>query len=160
MLTSLFVPETQYQDAALNELRLVLHHEIRRLPIKYRVPIILSYLEEKTNQEVAEILQWPVGTVTVRLLRARKLLRSRLTRRGMALSAAFLITAVAGGSVFAEGVPQKLVERTMLVVKEYKPRSALSGSLSRSVQPMIKTIGIEVGHDVLTISSGPRFSSC
>jgi hypothetical protein len=156
MLTSLFVSETQIQDAALNELRLVLHDEIRRLPIKYRVPFILSYLEEKTNHEVAEILQWSVGTVRVRLLRARKLLRSRLTRRGMALSAAFLITGVADGSFFAKVVPEELVERTMLVVNEYNPRSALSGSVSRPVQPVIKAIGIDIGRDVLTISSGLR----
>ena len=139
MSTSLFVPDAQYQDAALKELRPVLHHEIRRLPTKYRVPVILSYLEEKTNQEVAEILQWPADTVRVRLLRARKLLRLRLTQRGMALSAAFLITAVADGSFFAEVVPQELVERTMLLVKEHKPRSALTGSVSRSFQPVINS---------------------
>ncbi len=141
MLTSLFVPDTQHHDATLNELRFVLHHEIRRLPIKYRLPVILSYLEGKTNQEVAEVLQWPIGTVKVRLMRARELLRLRLTRRGMSLSVAFLITVVADSSLFAEVVPQELVERTLLVVKEFNPRSAQSGSLSRSVQPLIKSSG-------------------
>jgi RNA polymerase sigma factor (sigma-70 family) len=71
---------------SLRELRPVLHEEVVRLPEKYRVPVILSYLEGRTNEEVAELLRWPVGTVKGRLMRARRMLRSRLSRRGMALS--------------------------------------------------------------------------
>ena len=132
MLPSQFVPDRQHQDAAWNELRPVLHDEVRRLPDKYRIPVILSYLEGKTNEEVAELLQWPVGTVKGRLSRARALLRSRLTRRGMALSAAFLITALTDGAVFAEVVPPDLVKRTMLFVQKFNPRSALPDSSSTS----------------------------
>ena len=54
------------------------------LPDKYRIPVVLSYLEGKTNEEVAELLHWPVGTVKGRLSRGRALLRSRLMRRGVA----------------------------------------------------------------------------
>ena len=118
MLPSQFVPDRQHEDAAWNELRPVLHDEVRRLPDKYRVPVILSYLEGKTNEEVAELLQWPVGTVKGRLSRARALLRSRLMRRGMTLSAAFLLTALADGAVFAEVVPPELVKRTMRFVQQ------------------------------------------
>ena len=113
MLPSQFAPDRQHHDAAWNELRPVLHDEVRRLPDKYRVPIILSYLEGKTNEEVAELLHWPVGTVKGRLSRARTLLRSRLMRRGVTLSAAFLLTALADGAVFAEVVPPELVKRTV-----------------------------------------------
>ena len=81
MLPSPLVPDRQHRDAAWNELRPVLHDEVRRLPDKYRIPVILSYLEGKTNEEVAELLHWPVGTVKGRLSSARALLRSRLTRR-------------------------------------------------------------------------------
>ena len=132
MLPSQFVPDRQHQDAAWNELRPVLHDEVRRLPDKYRIPVILSYLEGKTNEEVAELLHWPVGTVKGRLSRARALLRSRLTRRGMALSAAFLVTALADGAVFAEVVPPDLVKRTVLFVQKFNPRSPLNGSSSMS----------------------------
>jgi RNA polymerase sigma factor (sigma-70 family) len=69
---------------SLSELRPVLREEVARLPEKYRVPVILSYLEGRTNQEVAELLDWPVGTVKGRLMRARVMLRSRLSRRGVA----------------------------------------------------------------------------
>ena len=116
MLPSRFWPAGQRQDAAWNELRPVLHDEVRRLPDKYRVPVILSYLQGKTNEEVAELLRWPIGAVKGRLSRARALLRSRLMRRGVTLSAAFLLAALADGAVFAEVVPPELVERTMVFV--------------------------------------------
>jgi RNA polymerase sigma factor (sigma-70 family) len=111
------------------ELRPVLHEEVNRLPERYRLPVILCYLEGKTNEEVAEQLKWPVGTVKGRLSRARDLLRSRLTRRGLALSAAFLVTALANGTVIAEVVPPRLVDETVsnaLVMSERDTAAAAS----------------------------------
>ncbi len=61
-----------------------LHAEVTRLPAKYRVPVVLCYFEGRTHDEAAAALRWPVGTVRCRLFRARELLRSRLTRRGLA----------------------------------------------------------------------------
>jgi RNA polymerase sigma factor (sigma-70 family) len=140
MLPSPFVPDRQHHDAAWNELRPVLHDEVRRLPEKYRIPVILSYLEGKTNEEVAELLDWPVGTVKGRLSRARALLRSRLTRRGMALSAAFLVTALADGAVFAEVVPPELIKRTLLFVQKFNVRSPVPDpTSSASSQPLIES---------------------
>jgi RNA polymerase sigma factor (sigma-70 family) len=77
-------PDGPEEIVSLSELRPVLREEVARLPEKYRVPVILSYLEGWTNQEVAELLHWPVGTVKGRLMRARLMLRSRLSRRGVA----------------------------------------------------------------------------
>ena len=73
------------RDAEWNELRPVLHAEVNELPEKYGVPVVLCYLEGETNEEVARLLHWPVGTVKGRLGRARDLLRARLSRRGLAL---------------------------------------------------------------------------
>jgi RNA polymerase sigma factor (sigma-70 family) len=103
--------DDQDQTAAWNELRPLLHAEVERLPERYRMPVILSYLEGKTNEEVAALLQWPVGTVKGRLSRARDLLRSRLVRRGLSLSAAFVLAALSHQTVFAEAVPAELAER-------------------------------------------------
>ena len=64
-----------------------LHEEINRLPEKYRLPIILCYLQGRTQPQAAQMLGWPLGTVQIRLHRGRERLRSRLTRTGSGLLA-------------------------------------------------------------------------
>src|SRR5262249_31028688 len=76
------------EDPVWRDLRPVLDEEIGRLPEKYRVPVLLCYLEGRTVDEAAEQLGWPRGTVATRLTRARERLRGRLVHRGVALSAA------------------------------------------------------------------------
>jgi RNA polymerase sigma factor (sigma-70 family) len=110
-------------DPAWLELKPVLHEEVNQLPEKYRSAVVLCYFEGRTNEEAAALLRWPVGTVKGRLSRARDLLRSRLARRGLALSAAFLMTALSGQTVFAEIVPTRLVDqaaRTAVAVRRGK----------------------------------------
>ncbi len=102
--------DRQEYDPAWNELRPVLHEEVNRLPEKYRDAVVLCYLEGRTNEEAATLLGWPVGTVKGRLSRARELLRSRLTRRGLALSAAFLALSLSKNEAFAEVVPLRLID--------------------------------------------------
>jgi RNA polymerase sigma factor (sigma-70 family) len=76
------------QDAFLwRDLRWVLDEEVNRLPDKYRRPVVLCYLSGLTTQEAARELGVPRGTVLSRLAWARARLRSRLTLRGVTLSA-------------------------------------------------------------------------
>jgi RNA polymerase sigma factor (sigma-70 family) len=65
-----------------------LDEEIARLPAKYRLPIILCHLEEKSSAAAAEELGIPQGTLFSRLARGRAKLRTRLERRGVGLGIA------------------------------------------------------------------------
>ncbi len=78
------------------DLRAVLDEEIAGLPEKYRGPLVLCHLEGQTNAQAARRLRVPLGSLSKRLARARGLLRGRLLRRGVALSAAALGTVLAG----------------------------------------------------------------
>jgi RNA polymerase sigma factor (sigma-70 family) len=98
-------------DAVWADLRPVLDEEINGLPEKYRLPFVLCYLQGKTNEQAAELLGCPKGTVLSRLAWARERLRSRLVRRGLAPSAGSLAAALSADRLSA-AVPAALVDLT------------------------------------------------
>ncbi len=51
---------------------------IDRLPIEFRMTVLLNDMQEFSYKEIAEILKCPVGTVMSRLHRGRKLLQAQL----------------------------------------------------------------------------------
>jgi RNA polymerase sigma factor (sigma-70 family) len=73
------------------ELRRVIGEELDRLPDSYRQAVTLCYLQGLTHQETARRLGSPIGTVKVHLVRARRLLRERLKRRGIGWEAGLLL---------------------------------------------------------------------
>ncbi len=75
---------TNARELEQAELRSVIDEELRRLPDRYRVPLVLCLLEGLRHDEVARRLGCPLGTVESRLSRAREKLQLRLTRRGLA----------------------------------------------------------------------------
>jgi RNA polymerase sigma factor (sigma-70 family) len=66
------------------ELLALIDREIARLPEKYRLPLVLCDLEERTQEEAARLLGWTLGSFRGRLLHGRERLRGRLMRRGIA----------------------------------------------------------------------------
>jgi RNA polymerase sigma factor (sigma-70 family) len=97
-------------EPMLREQNSVLHQEVDRLPQSLRAPIVLCYLEGLTHDEAAHRLRWPIGTVRCRMARARSLLRSRLTRRGLAYAA--LAAALDSPRAVMAEVPHTLAEQT------------------------------------------------
>lgn len=51
---------------------------IDNLPEKYKTAIILRHTDEKSYEEIAEILDLPLGTIKARIFRAREMLKKSL----------------------------------------------------------------------------------
>ena len=116
------VPESAGLPAFLpDDIAPLVRAEVDRLPAKYRDPIHLCYFEGRTHDEAAVVLDWPVGTVRGRLARARKILRTRLARRGIA-SAGWL--AAVGVTETRGEVPRSLREATLAAATTRAPVAA------------------------------------
>ena len=103
---------TPTPDPATREQIEALHEEVDRLAEKYRAPLVLCYFEGCTHAEAARLLKCPVGTVSIRLSRARELLRTRLTRRGLGFPAAWM-GAMLGTTAKSSAMPAGLAESTI-----------------------------------------------
>jgi hypothetical protein len=86
--------------------------EVSALPEQYRAPLVLCYLEGRTNDQAARELGWAPGSMSYRLARARERLQARLARRGVMLSAAGAMAVLADQVATAE-VPAALSEATL-----------------------------------------------
>ena len=63
----------------LSELRDDVQRAVDALPERYRAIVILRHLHDRSYEEIAEIVDLPLGTVKTRLFRAREILRRWLS---------------------------------------------------------------------------------
>jgi RNA polymerase sigma factor (sigma-70 family) len=96
-------------DNRPDDLAVVLHEEIHRLPARFRTPAVLCWLQGFTTDAASRRLRCPQGTILSRLSRARERLRQRLARRGVTLGAGLLGTVFLSESGSA-AVPDALIE--------------------------------------------------
>jgi RNA polymerase sigma factor (sigma-70 family) len=138
------VPAAHYTpDLVWRDLRPVLDEEVSRLPEKYRVPFILCYFDGKTNEEAARELDCPKGTVLSRLAWARQRLRTRLARRGLALSAGMLGAGLwpkTVSAVVSETLLDTTLKAAMLVAGGQATAGLLSGQAALLCKGVLQTM--------------------
>src|SRR5262245_10972704 len=101
------VPREVRPEAAPHDVRPILDAELARLPAQFAQVLILCDMEGRTRPEVAAHLRVPEGTVASRLSRAREMLATRLTRRGIALTVG-AVASVVGADARAAMSPELL----------------------------------------------------
>jgi RNA polymerase sigma factor (sigma-70 family) len=75
------IPDDTYNpehDLRNRERTIGIEDAIDSLPEKYREVIVLRHKEDRSYEEIAEMLKVPVGTVKARIFRARELLKKKL----------------------------------------------------------------------------------
>jgi RNA polymerase sigma factor (sigma-70 family) len=92
-------------DITWREALTILDEELNRLPAGQRGPLVLFYLEGKTQEEAARELGLSLGALRGRLERGRERLRARLLRRGVGLPAALLGAALTAAGASAAAAP-------------------------------------------------------
>jgi RNA polymerase sigma factor (sigma-70 family) len=120
---------TPAAGAAWRELQEVLDQALAEVPEKYRAALVLCCLGGQTQEQAARQLGCPVGTVGSRLARGRALLRARLARRGLALSAAALATALAANGATA-ALPAGLLKSTLAAGARFAAGDRAAGLVS------------------------------
>ena len=73
-------PAVEFSDRELSRRLLA---AVEALPPAYRVVLILRHQEDRAYEEIADILDLPLGTVKARIHRAHRLLKEKLTRQGV-----------------------------------------------------------------------------
>src|SRR5207245_7013628 len=112
---------------------------IGRLPTRYRLPFVLCYLEGKTNEEAARLLHCPRGTVYSRLAWARQRLKSRLTGRGLVLSAGVFATVLSHNACSA-AVPTSLAATTVKAALAFTQEQAATAAVSSEVVALTQKV--------------------
>lgn len=130
-------PARPESELAWHELQATLDAALTELPAAYRSALVLCYREGKTHEEIARQLGCPLGTVRSRVARGRKLLHSRLTRRGLSLSAATAVTVAAAGPAPA-AVPPGLAGATVKAALVFAAGRPVVGLVAPSVAGLVQ----------------------
>ncbi len=77
------VSHSVYEDPMVKEkeneeMRVIISKGLKKLSPPYREVVTLHYFEDMSYQEIADILHVPIGTVGIRLRRAREILKKHI----------------------------------------------------------------------------------
>jgi RNA polymerase sigma factor (sigma-70 family) len=135
----LAVPTDVTAALTWQELGTALDEELERLPERYRAPLVLVYFEAKTQDAAAHQLGWSKGTLRRRLERGRRLLHTRLLRRGVALSLGLM----AGGlsQLAAQSAVSPVLARQTIHQALHVTGAGLLGR-AKALQGLLLTLGL------------------
>jgi RNA polymerase sigma factor (sigma-70 family) len=126
------VSPSSLDDVTWRELRVLLDEELAKLPDQQRQALVLCCLEGVKHAAAARQLGWTVATLRRRLGQGRELLRARLVRRGLTLSAA-LVTMLAAERAAPAAVPAMLHQSTVRAASGFAVGKALGVIVSAEV---------------------------
>jgi RNA polymerase sigma factor (sigma-70 family) len=92
-------------DPQWSQIQPLLDDELGRLPEKYRLPLVLHYLKQETEEAIAREMGQKVGTISMWLHRGREMLRDRLVERGVTVSSVLLFGVIAENAASAAVSP-------------------------------------------------------
>jgi RNA polymerase sigma factor (sigma-70 family) len=124
--------ESEPDDMTWREVRAVLHEELNNLPERYRMALVMCYLESKTQDQAAAQLGLAKSTLKVRLERGKELLRERLVRRGLG-PAVLLVAATWPAPVASACFLPTLVSATVKAACPSVAGQATAGVISAKV---------------------------
>ncbi|HSZ56820.1 MAG TPA: sigma-70 family RNA polymerase sigma factor [Tepidisphaeraceae bacterium] len=139
---SRMTPMKSAATAQSQDFSAILDAEIARLAPKYRTPVVLCYLQGRTNVEAARQLALPEGTLATRLRRAREILRDRVTSRGIGLSVETLGARLLASKA-SDPVPAALIAMTASGAKTMR-----AGEPATSLHPGISSRAMLLGQGV------------
>jgi RNA polymerase sigma factor (sigma-70 family) len=127
-------------EVSWREVQTALDEELERLPERWRAPLILCHLEGRTRDEAAQQLGLTVPCLHGRLVRGRNALCKALTRRGIALSAALLATAVGQGVSRAALSPALVLDTAKAAVLLSGGRALDTGLVSTEILSLAQEV--------------------
>lgn len=134
-------PSASADDLTVRELRGIVHEELRRLAERYRAALLLCYWDGLTRDEAAARLGMSPGAFKKCLERGRKLLGSRLVRRGLVTSAALLPALLSGAGLHA-GLPPVVLTTIARTAAEFAAGKAAGTTATALARGMIQTMNL------------------
>jgi RNA polymerase sigma factor (sigma-70 family) len=132
-------------DVTWREVRGLLDEELARLSEVTRTPLVLCYLEGRTQDEAARELGWSLSTLRRRLDHARQLLAQRLTRRGVTLSvglAAVLLSEQSSSAALPATLAAGTVRGALLLAVQGDVGEIVSGRVAALATEVLRSTAV------------------
>jgi RNA polymerase sigma factor (sigma-70 family) len=128
------------RGADWNDLVRTLHEEIGELPDRYAAPLMLCYLDGRTQDETAQFLGLSLSTLCRRLDVGKGKLRERMSRRGATLSAgsfAGFLALSSSRTVVPSVIRQSVIEMAKVGSLSVAPSPAVLLLANRTLRTMM-----------------------